>query len=216
MILVFPHDPSTAFLKEIADKLKPFLSKDIDRAMPNEYDKTISFIDSSPNSTFLFLGHGYSDGLYGGCYVIHGREILVKKDVALKLFNGRRIILFCCRSSEFLSKVEGSFQVAIGFGNIKTSKEDLLTKADKEKYRDPESIRLFREKLVTIFTNALIETITMKYSFYQFYNSLKLRINKMICKFSLSKNPNEILAGELMFELRKEMILSGKQHTPVL
>lgn len=216
MIVVYPHDPSTLFLKEIVEKIKPFITSEVDRAMPDAYDKTISFINSHQKATLIFLGHGFSEGLYGGCYVADGKQILITKDIAIKSFRNRKVILLCCRSSEFIIKIENTFEVAIGFGNIKTSKEDLTSKADKEKFKDYKILELFRKNLVDLFANSIVEATRSNYSFYQFYKGLKLRMNKAICNYSLSKDLNENLAGQLLFELKREMLIIGNEDTLIL
>lgn len=213
MIIINPSDPSIKFLNEIIETAKRTISCEIDKVMPEKYKTTLDLINSSHKSkTLLFLGHGFSEGLYGGCYVAEGKQVLLRKDKAEVLFKDKKVILFSCRSSEFIATFSETFEVAIGFGDIKTTKDDLTSKHDKKKYRDLNSIRIFRESLVNLFISSFVESSEMKYTFLEYYNSLKLRINKCICKFSLSEDPNERLAGELMFELKKEMILVGNSN----
>lgn len=210
MIIINPTDPSTKFLNQIIETAKKTISCEIDKVKPEEYKTTLDFINSTHKSkTLLFLGHGFSEGIYGGCYVAEGKQVLLRKDKGEVLFKDKKVILFSCRSSEFITTFSETFEVAIGFGDIKTTKDDLTSNHDKKKYRDLNSIRIFRENLVNLFISSFVESIEMNYTFLQYYNSLKLRINKCICKFSLSKEPNERLAGELMFELKKEMLLVG-------
>ena len=210
MIIINPSDPSTKFLNGIIEIAKKTITCEIDKAIPDSYNKTLQLIDSAPKSkTILFLGHGFSEGLYGGCYVADGKQVLLRKDKGEVIFKDKKAILFCCRSSEFILTFRETFEVAIGFGNIKTTRDDLITTQDKKKYRDINCIRIFRENLINLFEKTFIESCLMNYTFFQYYNSLKLRINKCICKFSLSEDQNERLAGELMFELKKEMIIVG-------
>ena len=214
MIIIYPTDPTTKFLSDIVDAAKKNILCEVDRVKPDFYKTTLELIDSIPQSrTLLFLGHGFSEGLYGGCYVADGRLVLLRKDQGENIFKNKKVIFFCCRSSEFISSFEDTFEVAIGFGDIKTTKADLILAKDKKKYRDNNSIKIFRENLIILFTNSFLESCRMNYTFLQYYNSLKLRINKCICKFSLSKDPDERLAGELMFELKKEMIIVGNSSS---
>lgn len=210
MIIIYPSDPSTQFLKEIVHKIKVLISTEINEAKPNEYPETVEFLRSkSVSETVLFLGHGFSNGLYGGCYVAAGRQVLFNREIANELFRDKKVVLFACRSSELIESMKETFNVAIGFGNIKTAKEDLQDKREKKKYSDHNSLRIFRERLVILFSNSITESIMKEYNFKQFYNSLKLRINKNICLLSLSHEPNERLAGELMFELKRDILLIG-------
>jgi hypothetical protein len=212
MIIIYPKDPSTKFLKSIVDKVKEILEVEVNYALPEAYPATIDFISSKDeNETIFFLGHGYSNALYGGCYVASGKKILINLDNAEFLFKNKKVILFACKSSEFISNKFEIFNVALGFGNIKTDKEDLVGQKEKKKYRDYNSIRIFREKLVFIFSSSLIEAIQLKSNFQQFYYSLELRMNKSINDFSLSNELNNKLAGELMFEVKKEMVLFGNK-----
>jgi hypothetical protein len=208
MIVVYPSDPSTKFLQEIITNTDQFISKKIDDVLPTDYIKTFSKINLIEESTtFLFLGHGFSGGLYGGCDNPEYRTIFISTAKGINVFRNKKIILLACRSSEYINSLEGVYLSAIGFGNIVTSQQDLKTKNDIFYYRD--SIGIFRSDLLDLFSKSLIEAFKMEYTFLQFYNGLKLRMNKYICQHSLSKNINEKKAGELMFSLKKEMIIGG-------
>lgn len=216
MIIIYPTDPSTKFLKEIVTNIAKYTDFDFDNVKPEEYDQTLDFLaDKEDSNTILFLGHGYSDGLYGGCYVPSGKKILISKKNADQILLDKKIILFACKSSEFLKSLNNIFHVAIGFGNIKTDKEDLVNRKEKKRYRDYNIFIIFRKNLVTLFSKSIEESILEGYNFQQFYNLLKLRMNKCICKLSLSREPIDKLVAELMFELKTEMILIGNKNAKV-
>jgi len=216
MIIVYPSDPSTVFLKEIVSSITKISCPDVNKVLPDEYEETITFINSiEKDRTILFLGHGYSEGLYGGCYIAEGRQILLDRKTADSIFRNRKIILLSCRSSELIASINETFNVAIGFGNIKAESKDLIGRKEKKKYRDNNCLKIFRESLVELFSNSIVECIANKYSYQQFYNSLKLRMNKYVCIFSMSCNKNERLAGELIYELKKEMIVVGNTMSSI-
>ena len=129
---------------------------------------------------------------------------------AKQIFKGKKIILLSCFSSEFITSLNNEFNTAIGFGNILTSRAELSPyDYNKYNYDDFRCIDDFKSKLVELFKTSIIEAYTMNYTFLRLYNSLKLRINKIICQCSLSKDKTVQLVGDLMFDLKKEMTISG-------
>jgi hypothetical protein len=101
--------------------------------------------------------------------------------------------------------------VGIGFGNIFTDESEVIEPQDQAKYGydSYKCISVFRERLITLFKNSIVEAHLSNCSFLEFYHLLKLRINKTICSCSLSKDKTEHLVGELMYKLKKEMVLIG-------
>lgn len=208
MIIIYPSDPSTEFLQEIINNTNELVSKKINKVLPNDFKKTLHEIKTSDGvTTILFLGHGFSGGLYGGCHNPQYRTPFVSTINGIHTFESKKIILLACRSSEYIDSLEETYHSAIGFGNIVTSQQDLKTKSEIFRYSN--SINIFRSDLLDLFSKSLNEAIKMEYTFLQFYNGLKLRMNKYICSHSISSNVNEKIAGELMFNLKKEMIIKG-------
>jgi len=217
MFVILPYDPSTKFLKEITKNIQHLISGKVDDCMPENHGNTIDNIISQENSkTILFLGHGYSGGIYGGCYVAGTAQPLLRMNDGVEILKEKKIILLSCRSEEYIATIESAITAGLGFGNIITSKSDLLTQKEKKKFRDITAINIFRSALLDVFSKSMIEACENNYTFLELYLGLKLRINKKICHYSLSADENEKLAGELFFILRKEMKLFGDTNAYIL
>jgi len=212
MTIIFPPDVSTKFLCPIVDAIAENLEVSIEQPnfileSKNEFYERIT--NTSIGKTILFLGHGTAEELK-----INANEGITSID-SLLLFKNKKIILFSCFSSEFLFS-NNHFEAAIGFGNILTSVAE-LSPSDYQKYNYEEfkCIGLFSQRLVAIFKSAIILSYERNYTFIQTYNILRLKINKVICDCALSKNNTERLVGELMFDLKNEMIIIGNSKAMI-
>jgi hypothetical protein len=214
MIVIFPSDPSTKFLAEIVEGITKKTNIEIELPTLTTYEDAEKFIEqANVSKTIIYLGHGTSDHLEAGS----GLNPVLTSHAAKKIFKNKKLILFSCYSSDFLSSLDNIFLSAIGFGNIRTSQAE-LNSYDSELYKHNgyEPIRFFREQLIRLFLKSIIEAYENKYSFIQLYNSLKLRINKIICSNSLSKeDETAYLVGKLMCDLKKEMMCIGNPIIPL-
>jgi hypothetical protein len=171
---------------------------------PESIFDLIANYDSS--RTIIYLGHGTADEIN----VNTGIDSVIGIEDAKQIFKRKKIILLSCFSSEFINSLNNEFDVAIGFGNILSSRAELSYK-DYTKYNhdDFKCIDTFKTRLVKLFKTSIIEAYSMNYTFLKLYNSLKLRVNKIISQCSLSKDKTEQLVGDLMFDLKKEMTFWG-------
>lgn len=213
MIIIYPDNSTIKFLAGIIAKVSERLEIKIDYPQLNlrKLDEVFSDIQkSSPSRSIIYLGHGTGEELNDKV------DSTISIGDARRIFKGRKILLLSCNSSDFINSLNNQFEVGIGFGNIPTSKAE-LTPGDYKKYNydDFKCISLFRESLVVLFANALIEAQQMNYTFRELYDSIKLRVNKAICRCSLSKDKNERLLGELLFDLRIEMHLTGNWQSTI-
>lgn len=215
MVIVYPNDNSTRFLSSVVDGISSKLNIDIDYHYVNL--EPIEFYlekiqETDPSRTIIYMGHGGSDELNSN----NGFDTAIPIQYARSTFKNKKIILLSCISTDFIANLKNNYQAAIGFGNIPTGPSELSPK-DYKSYEEeaPKSILIFKEKLVNLFKNSIIEAYLLNHTFLDLYISLRLRINKEIANSSLSGDRTDRLVGELMFDLKKEMKLFGNYNTLV-
>jgi hypothetical protein len=209
MIVIYPPDSTINFLEPILTKISPNIFK---LYREDSSEKSFGTLTKFPNiNVIIFLGHGNDVNLFGVDQ--NGiQEAQLHKNDAKEKFKNKKIICLSCKSSEYLSYIKEEFEVAIGFGNIITDKKEAINNVGdyvKYNYNDFKCIEIFRDRLVVLFANTMNDAFHYNLSFIQLFNLLRLRINKSICNSSLSSDKEERLAGELMFDLKKEMRLMG-------
>jgi hypothetical protein len=207
MIVIYPFDNSTNFLNSIVieDIIKSHI-KDIHRNFSEEnFVESLELVaEADSTNTIVYLGHGSSEELQMNI------NLSLNLDYAASIFSNKKLLLISCYSADFLNALNNKFEAGIGFGNIIDSKVD-LGPADYVQYNheDFKCIYEFRAKFVALLKNSLIEGYSNNYSFLELYNSLRIRINKIISQCSLSNDKTMRLTGLLMFDLKKNMVLKG-------
>lgn len=211
MIIIYPSDKTTNILARIVSGITGQLKIELE-CFDFNYDNPQNTFDliknSDPFRTIIYLGHGTSNELNTN----NGIDNIITVYDAKRMFKGKKVILLSCFSSKFLDNLHNQFDVAIGFGNILSSRDELIHQSVeyyKYKHDDFKSIDIFIEKLVSLFKDSIIEAYILNYTFLQLFNSLKLRINKTVSQSSLSRDKTDRLIGELMFKLKNEMKLFG-------
>lgn len=177
---------------------------------------SIKYLQQIPeNSIVVFLGHGYSKGLYTPESNIFEKYIFIDKSNGNELFVNKKVILLSCRSSEFISQLN-SVERIIGFGNILSSPEELAIEADLEtgRYRNlsEDDINFFN----TSYCFAIIDTLSAykkgMYDFDKLPLLIEFYINQKINEILLNKDKvNRIEIAKLLFEFRNEMLFSKRQ-----
>lgn len=207
MVIIHPNDPSTRFLTCITEELVGQKKTEITciqwDLFPIEVNlDAIQKVDQC--RTVLYMGHGGPEELNRGI------DTSITVADAKRVFKNRKVILLSCNSADFLANMDNCYDVAIGFGNIPTSMQELNPADDlKYKHDNYRCISLYREGLVRIILSSLLEGCVVNSNFLELYHAIKLRINKAICNCSLSTDKSERLTGELLFELKKELTLIG-------
>lgn len=216
MVIIFPSDSSTAFLSNIIDGISAHLNIDVEYPQLHLFpiEETINKIrEEDSTRTIIYLGHGTRAELN----TANGIDETITLHYAKRAFQKKKLILLSCFSSGFLENLNGEYNVAIGFGNIPTSKSELINAAEYLKYQHENFKCLddFKVRLAKIFKDSIIKAYKSKYTFIELYNYMRLLINKSICNCSLSVDEKELLVGELMFHLKREMKLFGNQNALV-
>lgn len=208
MVAIFPKDPTTYFLHSIISFLV------IESVEPNwqSLENLVLNIQGKDHSrTILYLGHGSASEINTNI----GDDLIIDSYHGKKIFQGKKIVLVSCYSAQFIERLS-NYSVAIGFGNIPTSFNELSqgTKAKYGEYSE-RGVDLFKQFFVEIIRISIENGKDSNSSFLVLYRLIKLRINKAISDCSFSTDPSYKLAGELLFELKKSMIVKGNVDSTI-
>lgn len=210
MVIIYPPDSTTEFLSNILNEIiKSGVEVKQHDFHYTSLDDSVDLVKCSDDSNpIIYLGHGTKDELN----VNNGEDNIISLYDAKKMFKNKKILLISCYSSSFIKSLNGNYISAIGFGNIITSEPELKgSQRTKYNYNDYECIEVFKKNIVEIFQKSIVEAIQDKYSVFELHNGMRLRMNKSLSKLSMSKNPADHLAGELLFDLKNEMVCLGNR-----
>ncbi|RED25220.1 hypothetical protein BD847_1965 [Flavobacterium cutihirudinis] len=216
--IIHPEDSSTDFLNLITEYIKEFSKINLIKLKTQE-DHSIFFelihtIDK--NELILFFGHGTSTGLSGAVtkdYENH--EFITEKQ--LKIFSEKNVMILSCRSNQYLKSYfkECNIQSAIGFPNLITDYEEIEHHDDPERLNDvsAKDIELFKEAIIDVMKFSLEDYVMGNLSIIQFYNRIKLRINKKIINlYNESPNKGKLPLGKMLNDMVDGMIFLNKNH----
>lgn len=206
MIVIYPQDKTTEYLASIIDESKLKFISEMHREFSDEsFQRILDLVKGSSNElSIIYLGHGTDEELKfsntNPCHYHLGMEV----------FKGKKVFLLSCFSADYINNLNGTYEVALGFGNIIDSRTDLNYQGYmKYSYEDYKCIYKFSSEFVTIISSSLIEAHSKGSTYLQFFYALKLRINKRIAWCSLSRDKTTRLVGELLFDFKRNMVLKG-------
>jgi hypothetical protein len=193
--IIHPKDDSTDFLEGIYKDVCPLpeIETTILRIISqDEYFAFFKMIPTLPNNELvLFLGHGTSTALSGPRTRDFEIETLIGQS-ELKIFDHKNVVLLSCRSNQFLKSFfkERNLRSAIGFPNLITDFAEVEHHDNPERLQNitQEDIELFKTNLVEIIKYSLEDYVNNELNIFQFYNRIKLRINKRVIKL-YKENP---------------------------
>lgn len=207
--IVYPDDPSTAFLEPIVISLQSSgVELDIITvgASDDSYERACEAINDISGSIFtMFMGHGTDDELLGGESSDFKRKAFIKKS-KMNIFKGHNLLLLSCDSEGLIknSRRTAGFSSTLSFGALPTSYQEVENSQKLKKLGLTErSIKEFKEILVELVVNAVRYSLEKDSSLETVYNYLKLLINIEINRLVL-KESNSTLAN-LLFQVKQEM-----------
>ncbi len=212
-LILFPEDPSTVFLEGILSYLNLKIEKslfDIFKILPDResYKKALNTIKDSEYNTIIFLGHGSSICLYGGTNNEYDdKAFIISKN--FDVFNSKELILVACDSASFLKRnKKNSFKQAIGFGDLPSDWNDVLTAREQDigayKGFTEETIGQFRTCLVDIFKFSIADFLSSKSTLMEFFNLVLLRINKRIANYYTNDRLSNIPLSDTLLKMKSE------------
>ncbi|MDI3325394.1 hypothetical protein QKW35_13510 [Pontibacterium granulatum] len=209
--IIFPVDPSTSFLSSAIDVIKEGIG-DISinvitiEASDEAYRRAKAEVQEIPDGAFvLFMGHGTSKSLYGGCSKDFKRkDFLVTND--LHFFKGKDLFLLSCHSSSLLysSRKQRNHSNALGFGALPSDMDEANSNNKLASLGlSNEDIAAYREFLATCIPSAIVHYFQNGYKFEFIEQYLIYLLNKEINRLVL-EDKNRPLAG-LIFSMRTEI-----------
>ncbi|MEO8947304.1 MAG: hypothetical protein ABI308_02775 [Mucilaginibacter sp.] len=200
-------DDSTAFLS-------PF--KNI---IPEAYSSITSNKDSlkvattmlaslEAKSLIIFLGHGYSRGLYSPQFESSEKSIFLDMENGNEYFSGHDILLLSCKSAEYIRHLT-TFNNAIGFGNIISSAKESSAEAEYTgHFRNltEKDIENFNKAYLNAISNSVDLLVKGTSTFKELPIKISFFINQEINKVLKDKGKaNRIEVARLLYEFRNEI-----------
>lgn len=205
VLCIFPKDCTTEFLSPVYKSIVSAYSATGLLGDPTVDDDYLEKLDSeaSQADSIIFIGHGSSRALYG----INFNEIICEENENIEIFRGKRIILFACKSIDFIRHFK--FNNAIGFGLMPTSTFDI--QPGKSFHNLPigelsvEDLDYIRCCIVRIWQNSLSESDI--FDVRKFYNSFSFHTNVEIvnCLLNHKSFPNYRLIADVLYYLKEDM-----------
>lgn len=201
--IIHPVDATTDFLSEIYKNID---ESKISILRIEKKEEHFSFYDCIPlENTVLFLGHGTSDSLNGASTLDF--EGIFMSENQLNVFENKDIILFSCRSNQYIKKFYQSANLknGIGFPNMITDYTEISQyDTDRAEGLTSEDIEEFKKALVEIMAGSIRDFIELNLNIYQLYNRIILRTNKIILNYFKINNSEPL--GKMLLDLRNGMI----------
>lgn len=211
-MIVFPSDPSTAFLEEIIVGIQKrvdgihysILRIDCTDA---SHKAALDEIRKTGYSSVIFFGHGTSTSLKGSSGLNYSKEVFISNR-EFQVFNGKQVFLLACDSSVLLKATRREYAVGLGFEDLPTDWDDVQVarEADANAYKSftEKTIESFRAILIQVIKNSLIEFMSSSQDMHDLRASLLLRVNKAIAD---SYKSGDMVLSECLLKVRKGICL---------
>lgn len=237
LLIVHPYDKSTFFLDRIKNYLQSqfpanshYFSIKPNEASHKECLTTIS--NFSSNGLILFMGHGKSNCLYGakGDYfgTLENEEVKIESPekyfyledfinkANLQVFNEKKVISLSCRSNEYIGRIsiESGAKVFMGFGDLPTSKAELILQGEGNK--SGISLSTIEGALKTeinyIMKKSIHIGILKRKSFSQLLDLIYFITNQKICYYLTQKKMSERkLIANYLYNFKNEIRIYGNK-----
>lgn len=205
VLCIFPKDCTTEFLNPVYEDIVSVYSAIGllgDPTVDDDYLEKLN-LEISHADSIIFIGHGSSRALYG----INFNEIICEENGNIDMFKGKRIILFSCKSIDFIKHFK--LNKAIGFGLVPTSLID--TQSGKNFHnlsiRDlsADDLGFIQDCIVRIWKNSLRESDM--FDVHKFYNSFSFYTNVEIvnCLLNHKSAQNYRLIADVLYYLKDDM-----------
>lgn len=204
-LCLFPKDNTTEFLRPVYELLckdEKIIGFENDAIEDDNYFETLENLLKEVDG-IIFLGHGSSKTLYG----TNLNPIIDDKTSNLEYLKNKQLLLFSCKSSDFIKNY--NLHNAIGFGFIPTSKDDACEGA-KLHGQDisclkHEDLHYFQDAITRILIRTLQDTSWDKT--YVFIRKLSFYTDIEIVEILLNhKNlPNYRLVADMLYYLKYDI-----------
>lgn len=204
-LCIYPIDPTTEFLRPVYNdicKKTNVVGLELDTIEDDDFlDKLSSHLVEA--DIVYFLGHGSSTCLYG----TNLNPLIDNQMGNLEELRNKSLVLFSCKSSEFISNFQ--FHDSLGFGFIPTSLDDTrdgVLHHLKLNNIDSSSLHLFRQAIVRIWVKTLrevsLEQLTDISNVFSFYTNCEIVDTLLHCKTC----PDYKTIADMLYYLKEDMI----------
>lgn len=205
-LCIFPKDVTTEFLRPIFDLIcesSLFIGLDSDSIDDDDYLDTLEN-KIKDVETVIFLGHGSSTTLYGS----NLNPIFCQENENIRWLERKKLLLFSCRSTDFLKKYK--LHSSIGFGFIPTSLDDARDGVNLHKIDisglDFLDIEAFKTSIVNIWKRTIIDvrlsSINRFMSLFAFYTNVEI-VDILINHKDL---PHNMIVADMLYYLKEDMM----------
>lgn len=207
ILILHAVDESTSFLETFGKEFSEFYHQ-FDSNTDSIYNVKSLLADLEPKSLIIYLGHGSSLGLYEPDESHIYEKYFLDTKWGNHFFEGHDILLISCRSSEFIQTMS-TFNSAIGFGNIISSKKEVDIHNEKNHIKKDLSVDEI-STFNTFYIEASIKVIKLLISDKILFSSICkyyiFFINQTINIVLLDKeNKNRNELARLLFEFRNSV-----------
>lgn len=204
VLCIYPKDNTTAFLQPICDALSDKLNAHVLYGDPIDDDDYLDKLEYEvlDADTVVFLGHGSSKILYG----IGQNQLICSENENVYLLEGKKLILFACRSCEFIHN--HNLKDAWGFGFIPTSLDDArdgrLHNVNTNVLEGVD-IDYFKDAIVRIWVKSLNEAdVNDILAFYKAFN-FNTNVEIVKCLLKHKELPHRRIISDMLYYLKEEM-----------
>lgn len=204
-ICLYPTDSTTEFLRPVFERIcalpdvEPFEGDSIedDCFLDNLY------MALEKAESVVFLGHGSTRCLYGTSL----NPLIDDKSGNLDLLRNKKLVLFSCRSKDFIK--EYNLHNGLGFGFIPTTLDDARDGRTLHKLDitilESLDLEAFKDSIIRIWIRALSEHDFSNMS--KFQKSFEFYTNVEIADVLTTKHelPNYRLVADMLYYLFKDM-----------
>lgn len=209
VLCIYPNDPTTEFLRPVYNDIceKPnVVGLELDTIEDDFFLDKLSRHLAEADIVY-FIGHGSSTCLYG----TNLNPLIDDKMGNLCELQNKSLVLFACRSSEFISNHQ--FQDSLGFGFIPTSLDDVrdgVLHNLKLKDIDSSAIYMFQQSIVHIWQRTLrevpLEQLLDISNVFSFYTNCEIVETLSHCKTC----PDYKTVADMLYYLKEDMTYFNK------
>lgn len=204
VLCIYPKDESTAFLQPLFDAICAKYNADGligDPIVDDNYFEKLEQLAPQADVIFFF-GHGCSHTLYG----INLNPIICKENDNVHLLEHKTLILYACRSVEFIETY--NLSPAWGFGFIPTSLDDArggeLHHLEIKKLEKID-IEYFQDALIRIWLKTLeeVDVLDVRNIYHTF--SYNTNVEIVNCLTEHQKLPHFRIIADMLYYLKEDM-----------
>lgn len=204
ILCIYPKDTTTEFLRPVYDAIcaKPHVvGLELDTIEDDDFLVKLSDHLADAGVVF-FLGHGSSTCLYG----TNLNPLIEDKMGNIEDLRHKSLILFACRSAEFVKNYH--FQDSLGFGFIPTSLDDVrggTLHCVNLKNLDSSFLGIFQQSIVRIWVRTLrevsLEKLTTIANVFSFYTNCEIVDTLLHSK----EAPDFKILADMLYYLKEDM-----------